>query len=180
MISRLNNKYADERLLSIYLFIIYIIVAGGIVSGVILFYGSPLEVRELETSLLSDKVIDCLTDKGTINPELSNPEFDLLKFCNFNFSENTKKYQGEEQYAVSVKTYSFDSCTKQPDFRILVCAKTLESGVWGRKDFLEFCNSKGNKIPICDIKQVYLLDKGNKIVLEVTSSIGKIQNLQKN
>jgi hypothetical protein len=178
MKSRLNNKKADERLLSIYLFVIYIIVAIGIVSGVILFYGSPLEIRELEANLLSDKVIECLTDKGEIKPAFFNQESDLLKFCNFGFKENSQKYLGEEQYAVSVKIYSFDSCAKQ-ESGTLVCTNTINSGIWGRSDFFEFCHSTGDKIPTCNIKQTYVLDKGDKVILEVISAIGKIPDVEK-
>ena len=45
------NKKAGERILSIYLFIIYIIVGVGIVSGVILFRSSSLDVREIEAEI---------------------------------------------------------------------------------------------------------------------------------
>ena len=51
------NKKGGERVLSFYLFIIYIIVLIGIVSGVVLFRGSALDVRELEASILTDSLL---------------------------------------------------------------------------------------------------------------------------
>ncbi len=134
----IKNKKAGERVLSIYLFIIYIIVAIGIVSGVLLVYGSGLDVREAEAGILSDRVIDCLTEQGVLNESVFDKNFNLLEFCNFDFSE--------EEYGVGIELSDFNSGEK-----------LKENMDFGRNDFLEFCGLKGDKIPKCSEKEVYVL-----------------------
>ena len=194
----IENKKAGERILSIYLFIIYIIVAIGIVSGVLLVYGSKLDIREIEAEVLSDKVIDCLTEQGNLDLGVFEHDFDLLSFCGFDFKDNSGKYQGEEQYGVSVELFDFDSLEE-----------LKEKKIFGREDFLEFCGLEGKKIPKCSEKKIYVLNREfvyrdyaapffadpgdvslggaqtgeeieeglieNRVLLKVTSAVGKIE-----
>jgi len=161
-----QNKKAGERVLSIYLFIIYIIVAIGIVSGVIIFHGTSLDVREKEAGILSDKVIDCLVEQGQLKKEILNTDIDLISFCNFNFKDNTEKYKGEERYAVKVEIIDFETNNVE---------KTLS--IAGNSEFLEFCNEKGDKIPKCNEKKLYVLDGQNKFILRIVSAVGKVENV---
>jgi len=160
----LSDKKAGERVLSIYLFIIYIIVGIGIVSGVILFYGSGLDVRELEAGILSDAVIGCLVGQGELNGEVLNrgEEFDLIDFCKFDFRDNTGNYDGKERYGVMVEVSEFDS----GNLKNKISA--------GRTDFLEFCGSEGDKIPKCNEKEVYVLNNKKQYLLRVQSAVGKV------
>lgn len=160
----MKNKKGGERVLSIYLFIIYIIVAVGIVSGVIIFYGKPLDVRSLEAEILTDKVIDCLVEQGELKSEVGD-SFDLLKNCKFDFKDNTRKYEGDERYAVKVELY---------DFNTGGLIKPLP--IAGDISFFEFCNMEGDKIPRCNEKQVYVLEGENKILLKINSAVGKVEN----
>jgi len=134
----IKNKKAGERILSIYLFIIYIIVTIGIVSGVLLVYGSALDVREVEAGILNDKVIDCLVEQGVLKENVFEENFDLLDFCNLDFSEN--------EYGVGIKLLDFDSLEE-----------LKEEMVFGRDDYLQYCELKGDKIPKCDEKEIYIL-----------------------
>jgi hypothetical protein len=105
-----------------------------------------------------------------------------MSFCNFDFSDNTQKYGGEEQYGVGIDLYYFDECYAG-EKGVLICTekiKTLQD--FGREDFFEFCGSEGEKIPECSRKDVYVLneednnflDKDEKILLRVYSAIGKV------
>lgn len=158
------NKKAGERVLSIYLFIIYIIVAIGIVAGVILFYG-PMNIREAEAGILTDKVIDCLTDGGKLEAEVLDADFDLIEECKFDFRDNSAKYEGEERYGVKVDVFLFDSGNPKRD--------SIEAG---DVSFLEYCGSEGEKVPECNKKEVYVLDGEDKVLLSVVSAVGKVQN----
>ncbi len=159
------NKKAGERVLSIYLFIIYIIVAIGIVSGVLLFYG-PSDIRETEASVLTDKVIDCLVDGGELEKEIFNNPFDLMSFCDFDFKDNTLKYQGEEQYAVQVELYDFEKNLLRGSGKIPIV---------GKKDYLEFCDLGGKNLPKCNEKSIYVLFHRQKYLLKVKSAVGKVE-----
>ncbi|MDP3026935.1 MAG: hypothetical protein Q8N63_04450 [Nanoarchaeota archaeon] len=161
----MKNKKGGERILSIYLFIIYIIVSIGIVSGVIIFYGQPLDVGNLEAEILTDSVINCLVEQGGLKEGVLDDSYDLLKDCKFDFRDNTRKYEGDERYAVKVELY---------DFNTNELKKTLP--IAGDADFLSYCSSEGDKIPRCNEKQVYVLYGQTKFLLKITSAVGKVQN----
>lgn len=143
------NKKADERILSIYLFIIYIVVSIGIVSGVLLVQGSGLDVRKVEAGILADKIIDCLVDQGNLNTAVLSEDFDLLSFCGVEFRSD------DEEYGVNIVIEDIEK-------------------KYGRDDYLEFCNLKGTKIPKCETREVYVLNKGVGMVLKVEGVVGKI------
>lgn len=158
------NKKAGERILSIYLFIIYIIVSVGIVSGVIIFKSSDLDVREIEAGILSDKIIDCLVEQGRLRADFDE-NFDLVEECDFNFKDNTKKYQGEERYAVKIESFDFNS-------------ENLKSKIEaGKTDLLTYCGLEGEKIPKCNLKELYVLKGDEKILLKINSVVGKVENV---
>lgn len=143
------DKKADERVLSIYLFIIYIVVSIGIVSGVLLVQGSGLDVRRVEAEILADKVIDCLVDQGNLNSEVLDGDFNLLDFCGFDFGGDEGEYGLE------------------------IVIRDIEKK-YGREDYLEFCNLEGAKIPKCETKEVYVLSGEEGVILKVTGVVGKI------
>lgn len=160
----LSDKKAGERILSIYLFIIYIIVGVGIVSGVILFRSSNLDVREIEAGILTDKVIDCLVEQGKLRTDFDE-NFDLIGECNFNFKDNTKKYQGEERYGVKIESFDFDSGVLKGEIKV------------GKTSLLTYCGLEGDKIPKCNLKELYVLKGDEKILLKINSVVGKVENV---
>ncbi len=169
----IKNKKGGERILSIYLFIIYIIVSVGIVSGVFLFYGSGLDGRVAEAGILSDKVIDCLTEQGKLHENVLKDNFDILKFCKFNFEDNSGLYKGNEQYGVRVELFDFDFCNLEEDK--IVCSNEIKKIEAGRYDFLEYCDLEGEKIPKCDKKEIYVLNNGMGVLIKITGVAGQTE-----
>jgi hypothetical protein len=174
------NKRGDERLLSIYLFVIYIIVAIGVVSGVLIFYGSPLDVRVVEAGVLNDRIIDCLVPQGNLNNDFLKDNFSLIDFCNFDFKDNTKKFAGDEQYAVKIELFNFDSCLKDGSNGKIKCneSEQIKELTAGKISFLEFCFAQGEKIPQCSKKELYLLSNEKGVLLRIISAVGKVENAQ--
>ena len=163
------NKKADERLLSVYLFIIYIIVATGFVSGVILVYGSALDIRLEEARVLNEKIIGCISDNGNLRNEIFDSNFNLEIFCNLDLKDNTQKYEGEEQYGIKIEISDLNG-------------NKINESFYGRKDFLEFCDVDGNKIPKCNEEQIYSIrtidysgeKKEQGVLLKIISAVGKV------
>ena len=60
-------KKGDEKLLSIWMFIIWFIIAFAIVSGVWIFYSAKIDIKELQAQALSNRLSDCIADKGINN-----------------------------------------------------------------------------------------------------------------
>lgn len=156
---KLHNKKADEKILSIYLFVIYIFVTLGIVAGVLLFNG-PNDVRGYESVILSDKIIDCITDQGEIKLNALEKNFNLLTECKFDFTDNTQKYNGEEQYSARIKIYNF----KTNELK-----NTIEAG---RIDFLNCL--EGKKQPVCFTQELYVINGPNQYLLEILTATGKV------
>jgi hypothetical protein len=172
----MKNKKADERLLSIYLFIIYTIVSIGVVSGVVLFHGSALDVREVEAGILNDKIIDCLVEEGELINEVLDSEFDVSEFCKIKPADNSVAYSGEEQIGVRIRLFDFESCVKLEDEVKTSCTNDLMEDIEiGRTDFFGFCDLEGDKIPKCSEKNVYVLNDGERIVLNVLSAVRKVE-----
>jgi len=140
----MKGKKGDERVLSIYLFIIYIIVSIGVVSGFLLF-NKPVDIRVLEANILIDKTIECIVNEGEINLN------ELNLNCNFDFN-------GE--YFVKVEAYDFEK------------NKLKESSLG--EDYFEYCFLEGENIPQCEEKEIYVLDNNKKILLKIYGVVNKI------
>jgi len=106
------NKKAAEKIISVYWFVILFIVAGAVVYMVFAFYGQPYNVRDIEERLLSDRVADCLSQGGYINPNfLSDEGFrnNLLENCDLTFeTEDQYEWNEKQQYYLGIRFYRFD------------------------------------------------------------------------
>jgi hypothetical protein len=75
------NKKASKWM-SPYLFFIFIFVGVFIVIGVVLFYSVKVDIRDEETKIITNKIIDCISEQG----EFFVPEenFDYYDNCDLN------------------------------------------------------------------------------------------------
>ena len=96
-----KRKSGASKLMSIYWFFILVLVAGVIVYMVSIFYGSPYDVREIESNILINKVADCLSENGTLNSQINQDNF--LEKCNLNFDTLSQ----EGQYYLEINFYDF-------------------------------------------------------------------------
>ncbi len=93
------NKRGGDKVISMYWFLILVIVAGGVVLMTNSFYGSPYDVRGAEAEILATKVADCIYFGGKINGALFSggvfkEEFrdNFMERCSLDFSpENELK-----------------------------------------------------------------------------------------
>ena len=89
----MNRK--GSKILSVYWFAILAIVAVGIVAMVIVFYGKPYDVREMEGSILINKIADCLSDS-----EWKLKSVNSLDECHLDFGEKNEFYVEVEELGV--------------------------------------------------------------------------------
>lgn len=154
------NRKGDERVLILYWFIIFIIISIAIISGVISFYGHPLDIREKESEILSSKMIDCITDNGRLNTAISLSKEEFLDNCNLFFKdESNTEYVDKTQYYIEIKI------NEEVRFKE------------GNEDYLAFCKQEESKlrIPICNTKKFYILENDNIVNVEVLSAIRKVE-----
>ena len=96
------NKKGGGKILSFYWFIILILIAGGIFAMVYSFSQYPLDVREIETELLMNKVADCISYAGVINSKLIS-EGELKEISAF--LDNCYLIFENKEYYVEAKIY---------------------------------------------------------------------------
>lgn len=98
-----NRK--GEEVLSLYWFMILLIVAGGIVGMVLIFYGNPYNVGDVEANLLVDRIADCISYGGKINESLIS----CSELKDFDFSQCHLNFEGEEEeFFYKVEIYKLE------------------------------------------------------------------------
>lgn len=112
-----RKNRGEEKLISMYWFLILTLIAGGIVLMTNSFYSSPYDVREVEAEVLANKVSDCIYHGGRMNPMLNSnnvfrEEFkdNFLERCDMNF-DTFAEFEQVEYYA-SVDFYSSGNLRK--------------------------------------------------------------------
>lgn len=162
----MRGKKGDEKLLSIYWFVILIIITIGIVAGVLHVFGSNVDVRMAEAGLLRDKIVECLVDKGELVRNLP----DSLKECKIDLNDNTEKYKDREQYAVKLELYDEN-------------LNFLEERKFGNTAFFavacydcyERANEFNEKAPRGEDVTLYVLDKGKGRFLVIKTAVDKYE-----
>jgi hypothetical protein len=162
-----------EKLISVYWFIILTLVAGGVFIMVNNFYNSPYDVREVESNLLADKVIDCFYQGGQLSPLLlsSTKEFrdsfrdNFMGICSLTF--DTRQEWDPKPHYVEVVFYG--------DSRKI---NTLYNFSSGNRNYKEDCfaQEKHKGLAQCSIKNFYVVSKeGKTYFVEVLAATGKTQ-----
>lgn len=78
-----------EQVMIVVLVLFIVIVGGGIFAGVVMFYGSEIDAREVEVQILTYKIERCLSEgSGMIDENLFYNECGIFK----KFFENNKVY----------------------------------------------------------------------------------------
>ena len=102
---KFKNCKGTSKIMSVYWFVILVLVAGVIVYMVSIFYGHPYDVREIEANILINKVADCLSENGKLNSQINQDNF--LEKCKLNL--NTRDDEG--QYYIEIEFRDFNKNT---------------------------------------------------------------------
>jgi len=91
----LRNKKGGEKFLSIWWFLVLVIVGIGTVGAVLMYYSANIDVRSDEAKIVSDKLSDCIINNGFLSPAVLEDKFSVLDYCNLSlyiFSEQQKQF----------------------------------------------------------------------------------------
>jgi len=164
------NKKGAEKILSVYWFVILILVAGGVFAMVYLFYNHPYDIRDLEADILSNKIADCLSEKGYLKSKIfyqgsfSLSSENFLNKCNLNFESKEE----EPQYYSEIQIYLFENLNN-PILEILNGNKNLISSC-------EIQNENYQKLAKCSEKKFYTLDaENNQYLIKILSIVRKTE-----
>lgn len=76
------DKKGGEKLLSLWWFFILGVIGGFIVLGVVIYYNADTNVNPIESSILVDKLVNCLIKDGTLNENVLEDDFEIFRQCN--------------------------------------------------------------------------------------------------
>jgi len=171
------NKKGTDKILSMYWFVILVIVAGGIFAMVYNFYGAPYDVRGVESEILAEKIADCISKNGIIDSEFFieedfNEEIGdtFMEKCNFNF--NVESGYGEDneiQYFYRVEFYTLEEM-ENPKFNFYGGNKNWENDCFivGKDD------EEYSRLAKCTEKRFYALKEGkDQYLIKILSVVGK-------
>jgi hypothetical protein len=177
MINLKMNKLGTDKILSMYWFVILILVAGGIFAMVYNFYGAPYDVRGIESEIFAERIADCISRNGTINSEMFlgenfNPDLNktFTANCNFNFNvEDSYGNNKDIQYFYEVEFYTIEN-TENSKFSFYDGNNNWKSDCFIKKE-----NAKDYaKLAKCTEKRFYALSSGgNQYLIKVLTAIGK-------
>jgi len=172
-----KNQRGTDKILSMYWFVILVLVAGGVFAMVYNFYSAPYDVRETESNILAEKIADCISTQGIIDSKfLSGSIFNteisktFMDNCSFNFAV-------EEGYGDSKVTQYF----YEVDF---YTPKDTESSAfsfnggnlnWKGDCFIKKESGKDyTNLAKCTEKRFYALSgNGEQYLIKILSVIGK-------
>lgn len=172
------NRRGADKLISIYWFIILVLVAGGVVMMVNVFYSSPYDIRGTEANILSTRVANCIYFGGKMNKDLIGvngvfkQEFkdNFLSHCNLNFNPDTIFTQN--QYYVQVDFYPFQEIEPKKSFELSE----------GNKNWISDCNVKVSKpkLPVCYHDSFLAKGPTGKLYLvKILSIVGNVDKNEK-
>jgi hypothetical protein len=154
------NKKGAEKILSVYWFVILIIIAGGIFGMVYVFYGYPYDFRDIEARTITTQVADCVSQGGQLKINMSN--FDILRDCNLNFEDSN---YNEIQYYNQVSFFDING------------NKISESSA-GNMNLISSCeieNENYKKLAKCNNEKFYSTLNGQGVVIKVLSIVRKTE-----
>lgn len=149
-----NKDGSGNDVMFFWLFFVWVIIGGSIVIGVIIFYSSQMDVRALETNILTKKVASCLVNNaGIINNEYfeEGEARKLLSDCAL-----SRKIIEESNYF-----YILANITKTEDWKEYEKPTIIKSLEIGNKDLTFQCavkkGTKTKKFGFCEERSIYAI-----------------------
>ncbi|MCK9568297.1 hypothetical protein M0R72_05090 [Candidatus Pacearchaeota archaeon] len=157
-----KNRKGDT-MFSLYWFAILLIVAGGIILMVFVFYGNPYDVREIEANLLVDKIATCVSYGGKINSSLISDgkvqSIDTLDNCHLNLSE---------EYFYEITFYKVEDMVNP-------FLKT-QGGNLNLAASCAITDEDSSNLPKCINRSFYSIDNANnQYIIEILTAIKKTE-----
>lgn len=165
---KIRGKKGGEKYLSIWWFFVLIIIAGAIVIAVSAFNIADVSTKEIESDILVNRFVDCVIDAGYINKDFLKGDFDVFKRCYL-----SKEGIEDKEHYLGYEVYNFDDC-KVADGK-LNCENPVISNSFGILNYEKECDFKGEHMPQCSEKYIYVLNKeGGKLIMRVKGGSNQV------
>ncbi len=172
-----TDKRGTDKILSMYWFFILTLIAGGIFAMVYIFYGTPYDVREIESQLLANKIADCISKEGRIDEGFFNGgnfnneiKEKVPEKCSFNLNVEGGYGGGNvPQYFFEIEFYKINDLSN-PAFSL-----SEGNSNWKAECFIKKKNEKEyEKLVKCTEERFYALDSSStQYLIKILSVVGK-------
>jgi len=166
----MRNKVGADPILSIYWFVIIIVIGVGLVGMVYIFYSAPYDIRSVEAEILSNKLADCIARNGKIDYSfISDKNTNVFEKCSLNFNIEKEFQSKEEQYFFKIEILELNS---NPYSKIVMSGGNIN---WEGDCFIVDKQGEPYKNLVqCSEKRVYAVnDSSNQFLIRVLSGVGK-------
>lgn len=143
----LNKKQGDSRWLSPWLLVILGLIGLIIVIGVSICFSEPLDLRNFETKILANKLIDSISEHGYLKQEVLGDSFNILDEVKLN--EKIMENGGDFYFNLTIIQENSEKIVK----RI----------IQGTKDLEIQCASTGKHFAKCYKRELILVNKKNPL-----------------
>ncbi|PIN77214.1 hypothetical protein COV15_02615 [Candidatus Woesearchaeota archaeon CG10_big_fil_rev_8_21_14_0_10_34_12] len=151
------NKNGGDDILTIWWWLVAGIVAVAIFIMVTIYASKPIDIRNIESALLTEKILDCISEDGKILSDVSIFDIDSCVNLGTEYSE--------KQFFVKIQELKAD-CKED----CLISEK-----ISGRSDFEIYCEKEyGGKVPVCKEISLLLSKNGVNEILKIKTVIGKV------
>lgn len=166
------GKKGSEEVFSIYWFVFLFIIAAAVVYMVVVFYGSPYDIREKEAKSLAMQIADCLAEGGYLKEGiLHNDAFrdNVMQACRLNFNaEDTYGWKENSEYFFEIGFFDFNKESGE--------MQDLDFGISeGNVNLKDSCGKKGKNLAVCMEKSFYTLYAGESYIIKILASVRKTE-----
>lgn len=148
------NKKAAEKIFSIWWIFVLGVILAGIVIGVLIFYNSDINIKNLEADVLSERIYRCLTEGIYLKQEILNADFNIFSNCRL-----------KEELFLKDSNFYFKISIYNSSENLI---KELSGGDASFEKDCEIENSiRARHYPVCVKKEesIYFLQDNGKIII---------------
>ncbi len=142
-----NKKQADSRWLSPWLLVILGIIGLIIIVGVSICFSKSLDLRELETKILTNKLVDSISENGYLKKDVLEANFNVLEEAKL----DKKIMENGGNFYFNITIISEDS------------KKIVKKILQGTKGLEVQCGLPGKALAKCYQRKLILVNEANPL-----------------
>ncbi len=189
------NKQGGEKLLSMWWIFVLVVIGAGIVLGVLIYHSKEINVNEIEADVLSEKIMNCITDNGYLNLNVLKDNFDIFQECRLEKNILGINNAGEFYFGIFIyDTGRINSISKNEDTEVYSSVspnpsksegfderdKLVKNMSFGDLSIQKDCdismNINAKYFAKCSVKQSYAINENKNLKIMVIAGVNQKGN----